>query len=362
MKEKKKKVIVAISGGVDSSVAALLMKEKGYAVMGVFMHFWKEETGGKIGEFENKCCSDAALFDARRVCRRLDIPFYAINFHDDFKNKIVDYFISEYASGQTPNPCIVCNQKIKIGGLIKKAKALGYDSVATGHYAGVKEKAGQYRLFKAKDEDKDQSYFLYRLGQEELSHLLLPLHGLKKSEVRKIAEKRGLPTAHKRESQEVCFIPEKSHNDFLKRHLKLVPGDIKTLDGKIIGRHQGLPLYTVGQRKGVEIGGTGPYYVVSADYETNSLYVVSQQNDAALFKKEFYIKDANWIGSKKIKFPFKCEAVIRYHHEPVKCEVGKTSENIYIVKLSKPARAVTPGQSAVFYSKNEVIGGGVINI
>jgi tRNA-uridine 2-sulfurtransferase len=361
MKEEKKKAIVAISGGVDSSVAALLMKQKGYDVMGVFMHFWKEETGEKLNEFENKCCSDAALFDARRVCRMLDIPFYTINFHDDFKDKIVDYFISEYGEGKTPNPCIVCNKKIKIGGLIKKAQELGYDYVATGHYAGLKEKSGEFRLFRAKDGDKDQSYFLYRLGQDELSHLLLPLQDLKKSEVRQIAEKNGLPTAQKRESQEVCFIPEKSHNEFLKRHLNLIPGDIKTSDGKIIGKHQGLPLYTIGQRKGVEIGGTGPYYVSCADYKTNTLFVVNELNDAALFKSEFYIKDINWIGGEKIKLPFGCEVVIRYHHEPIKCEVKEASGNGYSVKLIKPARAVTPGQSAVFYVNDEVIGGGIIS-
>lgn len=362
MEEKKKKVIVAVSGGVDSSVAALLMKEKGYDVMGVFMHFWKEETGEKQSEFENKCCSDAALFDARRVCQMLSIPFYTINFYDDFKEKVVDYFISEYGEGKTPNPCIVCNKRIKIGGLIRKARELGFDYVATGHYAGVKEKSGNFKLLKAKDKDKDQSYFLYRLGQEELSHLMLPLQDLKKSEVRMIAEKHGLPTAQKRESQEVCFIPEKSHNEFLKRHLKLAPGDIKTSDGKIIGKHLGLPLYTIGQRKGVEIGGTGPYYVSYADYQTNTLFVVSEQNDPALFKSEFFVQDTNWINVGKIKFPFQCEAVIRYHHEPIKCEVSIAGEDKYSVKLIKPARAVTPGQSAVFYVKDEVVGGGVINI
>jgi tRNA-specific 2-thiouridylase len=365
-KKKKKKVIVAMSGGVDSSVAAKLLKDQGYNVLGIFLYFWKEEKIGDF-EFENKCCSVKAYLDASRVCQKLGIRLYTLNFSREFKKDVVNNFLDEYKSGRTPNPCVLCNKLVKLGLLIKKAKQLGYDFVATGHYVRLKPEIQnpkskiQKKLLRAKDRLKDQSYFLYRLNQEELSHLIFPLGNFTKDEVRKMAEKFKLPVAKKKDSQEVCFIPEKSHNEFLKRNLKMKSGPIKTIDRKIIGKHQGLPLYTIGQRKGVEIGGIGPFYVAQTDYKTNTLYVVKNENDAFLFKKELIAKDINWILDKLPKPPLKCQAVIRYRHQPVQCKITKLKfNNRYKVKFSKPQRAVTSGQSVVFYKNEEVLGGGVI--
>lgn len=387
MEKNKKKAIVAMSGGVDSSVAAKLIKDQGYETMGIFLHFWKEP-GSEMAE--NKCCSTMAFMDARRVCLKAGIKLYTMNFSREFKKDIVDDFLSEYDIGNTPNPCVRCNKLVKIGLLIKRAKKLGYDYVATGHYVRIKEQRTKnkeqkivYKLYKAKDKQKDQSYFLWSLTQAQLKHLLFPLGDYKKTEVRVMAEKFNLPVAEKSESQEVCFIPEKSHNDFLKRHLKLKSGPIKLInttfikggegDFKKIGEHQGLPLYTIGQRRGVEIGGTGPYYVAKMDKKNNVLYVVSDANDPVLFKDKLEAKNINWIAGTEPKFPLKCEAVIRYRHEPVKCVVttligrGIYKSPLYakgvggiLVRFSKPQRAITSGQSVVFYKGDELIGGGII--
>lgn len=365
-----------MSGGVDSSVAAKLIQDQGYKTIGVFLHFWKEEG---IKQFENKCCSAKAFLDASRVCQRLGISLYTMNFSRVFKKEIVDDFISEYKRGNTPNPCARCNKLVKLGLLIERARKLGFDYVASGHYARsqkskVKSQKYIYKLYKAKDKEKDQSYFLYNLTQEQLKHLIFPLGDFKKEEVRKMARRFGLPVYAKKDSQEICFIPEKSHNEFLRRHIRMKPGVIKTLDGKVLGKHQGLPLYTIGQRKGVEIGGTGPYYVAKFDYRKNILYVVNDAHDKALYSDHLVARNVSWISGQAPKMPFSCQAVIRYHHKPVKCtitplikgdggilKVNKRvrSENL-LVKFSQPQRAITPGQSVVFYNGDEVLGGGII--
>ncbi len=355
---KKNKVLVAMSGGVDSSVAAQLLKNQGYDVAGIFLHFWKDESVGD--KAENRCCSLESMMDAKKVAAKVGIPLYTFDFSAPFKKAVVDNFLNEYAAGRTPNPCVICNKQIKIGRLIKYATRLGYDYVATGHYLNIKKAGRAYQLSKAKDKLKDQSYFLYTFSQTELSHLLFPLGEYKKPQVRKLAAKFGLMVESKAESQDICFLSG-PHNNFLKKYLKLTPGPIKILESGVeIGSHQGLPLYTIGQRRGIEIGGTGPYYAAKLDYRKNILYVVKNWDEEVLYKKSLLAKKVNWLDGQAPKKPFKCEAVIRYGHKPVKCLVSVKNDREYLVEFSKPQRAITSGQSVVFYDKQRVLGGGII--
>jgi len=359
-KKSKGKVLVAMSGGVDSSVAACLLKDAGYEVAGAFLHFWKDESAGH--KAENRCCSLESLLDAKAVAAKIGIPLYTFDYSAPFKEAVVDYFLGEYAAGRTPNPCVACNKKIKIGRLLKQARALGFDYLATGHYLSIKKAGRNMVLEKAKDKNKDQSYFLYTFSPEELKHLLFPLGGYKKPQVRKMAEKYGLSIASKPESQDICFLSG-DHNEFLKKYLKLVPGDIISADdGKKIGEHLGLPLYTIGQRRGL-VGGTGPYYVSGFDRKKNILYVVKEWNKPDLYLKSFTLIAANWLSGKTPKKSFKCQVVIRYGHKPVACRVlpDKNGKS-YLVEFNRPQRAVTPGQSAVFYDKFLVLGGGIISL
>jgi tRNA-specific 2-thiouridylase len=357
--KKKGKVLVAMSGGVDSSVAAQLLKNQGYEVAGVFLHFWKDESAGE--KAENRCCSLESLLDAKAVAGKIGIPLYTFNFSEPFKKAVVDNFLSEYEAGRTPNPCVVCNREIKIGRLLKQALALGYDYVATGHYLTIKKTGKKFALFKAKDKNKDQSYFLYTFKPEELKHLLFPLGGYIKPKVRKLAAKYDLKVAGKAESQDICFLSG-DHNNFLKKYLKLIPGDIRILEtNEKIGEHLGLPLYTIGQRRGL-VGGTGPYYVAKFDYQKNILYVVKNWNENILYKTELVAQKVNWLSGEGPKKALKCEAVIRYGHKAVKCTVIVKNKSDYLVKFNKPQRAITPGQSVVFYNKQQVLGGGVIAV
>ncbi|PKM91502.1 tRNA 2-thiouridine(34) synthase MnmA [Candidatus Falkowbacteria bacterium HGW-Falkowbacteria-1] len=364
MEKKKKKVLVAISGGVDSAVSAKLLIDQRYDVSGIFLNFWKEPGTNSV---ENKCCSLEAQMDAKKVCLDLGVPFYTFNFSSKFKKEVVDNFLNEYQIGRTPNPCVICNKKIKIGGLIDYALSLGFDYLATGHYVGVEKDGKNFKMLKGVDKDKDQSYFLYTLNQKQLKHLIFPLGKWKKPAVRKFAKKSGLLVASKNDSQEICFISGKRHNDFLKKYLKLKPGNIRLWpEGKIISQHQGLPLYTIGQRRGVEIGGTGPYYAAKFDYKNNDLYVVKNFDDPILYGKEMALQDVNWINknlatSMKKGEPVKTKVVIRYRHKPVSCLLSYNKTNdVYKVKFFKKQRSITPGQSAVFYNGKEVLGGGII--
>ncbi|MDI3496047.1 MAG: tRNA-uridine 2-sulfurtransferase [Patescibacteria group bacterium] len=357
-KNKKKKVLVGMSGGVDSSVAAKLLVDLGYEVAGVFLNFWKDDNPRAN---ENRCCSLESLLDAKKVAAKIGIPLYTLDFSQPFKEQVVDNFLHEYAAGRTPNPCVVCNKQIKIGKLIKTAQALGFDYVATGHYINLQKKNGFFQLLRAKDQTKDQSYFLYTFTQDELSHLLFPLGKYKKSEVRKLAAKYQLGVESKAESQDICFLSG-SHNNFLKKYLKLEGGEIVSVDedNKVIGHHQGLPLYTIGQRRGIEIGGTGPYYVSGFDYKKNILYVVKTWNQSILYKDNLIALNVNWLKGTPIKRKIICEAMIRYGHRAEKCEVIPQTSKKYLVKFQKPQRAITPGQSVVFYNKDQVLGGGII--
>ncbi len=355
------KAVIAISGGVDSSAAAFLLQKRGLEVIGMFM---------KLGVDQNN--NEAT---ARRVCQKLGIRFYPVNFASQFKKEVIDYFLDSYAQGLTPNPCVKCNKIIKFGFLLEQVREIGADFLATGHYvknAKCKMQNAKfiYKLYRGKDKDKDQSYFLYNLTQEQLARVLFPLGDYTKAEVKKIADKAGLPYL-KKESQDVCFLAgdtirqaQARHNDFLKKHLNLKFGKIKTIDGKIVGEHQGLPFYTIGQRRGVEIGGVGPFYVARCDYKTNTLYVVSDRDDPVLYSDKLIAKNVNWIVGKEPNLPLQCEAVIRYRHKPVKCVVYKPPSGFkshsVAVKFTKPQRAITLGQSVVFYKGDEVLGGGVI--
>lgn len=356
-KQKKLKILVAMSGGVDSSVAAQLLKNQGHEVAGVFLHFWKDESLGE--KAENRCCSLESLLDAKSVAGKIGIPLYTFNYSESFKKAVVDNFLSEYKNGQTPNPCVVCNREVKIGRLLKQARALGFDYVATGHYLKIKKIGRQIKLFKAKDKNKDQSYFLYTFKPEELKHLLFPLGNYTKPQVRKLAEKFKLKVAAKPESQDICFLSG-DHNNFLKKYLKLQAGDIRLLEtNEKIGEHSGLPLYTIGQRRGL-VGGTGPYYVAKFDYAKNTLLVVKNWNEAILYQPGLIANNVNWLSGRILKKSLKCEAVIRYGHPAVKCTVTPKDKQKYLVKFNKPQRAITPGQSIVFYHQAQVLGGGII--
>jgi tRNA-uridine 2-sulfurtransferase len=357
-KEAKKRVIVGLSAGVDSSAAAALLKKQGYDVVAVFMHFWKEP--GQDVLRENKCCSTESQQDARKIAQILDIPLYTANVAKEFKKEVVDYFLEETKAGRTPNPCVVCNERIKFNFLFKKMLEMDADYVATGHYAEIKEIGGKYHLYTSCDEEKDQTYFLYSLSQKQLSRILFPVGKYKKTEIRKMAQKDDLPVFNKDDSQGLCFTPEKSPREFIKRNLKLSSGDVVSTKGKKIGTHEGLELYTVGQRKGINIGGTGPYYVVSRDFKKNQLIVTNDENDPAIHKKTMLVEIKNWIAGEP-EFPREINVKIRYRHPLVRAIIKKNKGHICEVEFKEPQKAVTPGQSAVFYTDDkEVLGGGII--
>lgn len=361
--------MVAMSGGVDSSVAAALLKNQGYDVVGVFMRFWSESPKDNISldDFVNRCCSLESERAARSVAEIIGIPFYSINVVQEFKKAIVDHFLREYGRGVTPNPCVVCNKEIKFKFLIEKAKSMGADLVATGHYARRGRVAGRgsqtagYKLLKAKDRNKDQSYFLYNITQFQLVSYLFPIGDYLKPEVRKLAKKFKLPTWDRRESQEICFISDNDIKRFLSEYLHLKPGNIADVSGKIIGTHKGLALFTIGQRQGLGIGGGKPYYVVKLNRKKNQLVVTSNPKDSLLFRNNLTVKNVNWISGKKPKLPLQCLATVRYRHKPEKAMVTQKLKK-YRVDFAKPQRAVTSGQSVVFYQGQEVLGGGVIGL
>jgi tRNA-specific 2-thiouridylase len=340
-----KKVIIAMSGGVDSSVAAVLLKEAGFDVVGIMARFWKE---GKSSDF----AKSEKL--AKQVAKKIGIPFYVVNLEKEFKNGVVESFIKEYKNGKTPNPCVVCNKEIKFGILMQKVFKMKADFFATGHYARIENNKSLPCLFKAKDEKKDQSYFLWQLSQKNLDKILFPIGGYKKTEVRNIAKEFDLPTAQSPESQEVCFISGPTNN-FLKKYLKTKPGKIIDKNKKVLGNHNGLWFYTIGQRKGLEIA-QGPWYVAEKDFKKNILIVSKDQKD--LLKKELIAKDVNWILPQKL--PINAEVKIRYKSNFAKAKIIKINSKKIKIIFNKPQKAITSGQSVVFYDKNKLLGGGII--
>lgn len=359
---KKIKVAVGMSGGVDSSVAAALLKQQGYDVVGVFMRFWSDPTyENDQNRVTNKCCSVEAMMDARRVAAILDIPLVTLNLTSRFKEYIVDNFLEAYESGKTPNPCVVCNQFIKIGYFLDQARELGCDYIATGHYVKKVENAdGSADLYIPKDEHKDQTYFLYRLSQEVVKHSLFPLGDFEKTEVRAMAEKLGLPVAKKKESFEISFVPDADHNDFLKRWVKMKPGDVLDTDGKIIGRHDGLPLYTIGQRKGLNLDHNGPWYVVAKKHLENQLIATNNKDYPGLFAYEIIIEQINWLNREPLEGE-KYTVKLRHMQKPVGATVKKISEKEFKLIFNEGQRAVTAGQSAVIYQNGRLVGGGIIS-
>jgi tRNA-specific 2-thiouridylase len=340
-----KKVVVAMSGGVDSAVAAALLKKEGFDLVGVFIKFWAEKD--KSGCVKNRCCTPESERRARLIAEKLKIPFYVLSFEKEFKKKVVDYFLKNSKIGLTPNPCVICNKEIKFGLLFKKAMSLDADYIATGHYARLKKG----KLLKAKDKNKDQSYFLWKLDQKVLKKTLFPVGDYLKPEIRELAKKFKLLVSDIPESQEICFI-QTSISNFLLKYLKLKPGQIVDSKAKVLGRHQGLALYTIGQRKGIGLAG-GPYYVLDKDVKRNSLIVTKNEKD--LYKKELSFRKASWVSGKEPKLPLKVMVKIRYRHKPGSAILKKNK-----IIFSKPQRAVTPGQSVVFYQGQELIGGAII--
>ena len=349
------KVVVAMSGGVDSSVAAALLKQQGHEVIGMMLRLWSEP--GK--EDSNRCCTPDSMAQARRVAAKLDIPFYVVDAKNVFRETVVQYFLDGYARGETPNPCLLCNRQIRWTFLLDHALALGADFMATGHYVRRKEEDGKIVLLRAVDPSKDQSYVLHVLTQDKLRRALFPVGEYPKTEIRRIAEPFGLPTASRPDSQDLCFLAGEDYRGFLQRNAAemLRPGEIVTRDGQVVGHHNGLPNYTIGQRKGLGVASPVPLYVLGKDAATNTVIVGAQDE---LGMSELTTKDVNWIRGEAPTEPFRAEVKIRYTARPAWAWITPLSGGQTRVQFDAPARDVTAGQAAVFYVEEEVLGGGII--
>ena len=355
----KKSVLVAMSGGVDSSVAAALLIEQGYEVTGVTMKLWQDEEDRKVTE--GGCCSLEAVEDARRVADILSIPYYVVNFSREFKNSVIDYFIDEYSKGYTPNPCIACNREIKFDLLLKKAVAMGIDYIATGHYAQIEydQKVGRWLLKRSETSLKDQTYALYNMSQYQLEHTLFPIGAYpQKDKIREIAAGLGLRVANKPDSQEICFVDD-DYGEYIenKRPGISKPGNLVDMSGNVLGKHKGIIHYTVGQRKGLGIALGKPAYVVEVRSKTNEV-VIGDQED--IFSNELIARDINLIAIESIKSEMKVKAKIRYSAKEAEAYVRRLEGNKVLIKFEQKQRAITPGQAVVFYNANTVVGGGII--
>lgn len=354
-----KTVVVGMSGGVDSSVAAYLLKEQGYNVIGVTMHIWQQEDPSVI-EDNGGCCGLTAVDDARRVCDMLSIPHYVMNFKDIFKDTVIENFVSEYICGRTPNPCIRCNRYVKWEALLKRSLEIGADYIATGHYARiVKLDNGRYAITKSATDKKDQTYALYNLTQEQLSRTLFPVGDYEKEEIRKIAEKIGLLVAHKKDSQDICFVPDGDYGKFVEESgVKLPePGEFVDKSGKVYGIHKGIHHYTIGQRKGLGISAETPLYVCDIDVENN--HVVLGQNED-VFTNSLICSSLNYMGVEKFSDGDVISAKIRYSAKEAECRVTNLENGMLRCDFLSKVRAVTPGQAVVFYNGDIVLGGGII--
>ncbi|UCH38969.1 MAG: tRNA 2-thiouridine(34) synthase MnmA [Gammaproteobacteria bacterium] len=353
------KIIVGMSGGVDSSVSAYLLLQQGYQVEGLFMKNWEED------DTEEYCSASVDLADAQQVCDRLGIPLHTVNFSGEYWDNVFEYFLHEYRIGRTPNPDIMCNREIKFKAFLDHAQMLGAERIATGHYVRVRRRGEYFELLRGLDQNKDQSYFLYALDQRQIGHALFPVGELDKSAVRDIARQQGFQVAAKKDSTGICFIGERKFRDFLQRFIPAQPGEIVTIDGTVIGEHSGLMYYTIGQRQGLGIGGTDsgsdePWYVVDKRLQQNQLVVAQGLNHPLLFHSHCRITDLHWIAQPVEQAGFACSAKIRYRQQDSACRLVEIDGASAVVAFEQKQRAITPGQALVFYLAEQCLGGGVI--
>ena len=354
-----KRVIAGISGGVDSAVAALRLLQQGYDVEGLFMKNWEED------DTADYCSAEEDLADAQSVCNQLGIPLHTVNFSSEYWDRVFKHFLDEYRAGRTPNPDILCNKEIKFRAFLDHARDLGADFIATGHYAKRIDNDDCHHLSKALDQNKDQTYFLYTLGQEQLEHVLFPLGDLDNPAIRKLARDNGFTNSDKKDSTGICFIGERNFREFLSRYLPAQPGDIVTIENEVIGKHDGLMYYTLGQRQGLGIGGrkdadTQPWFVVEKDLDNNRLVVVQGGEHPRLYKTALHARQLNWVCGKAPEAPFRCSAKTRYRQTEQVCIITDITGDQLTVHFDEPQRAITPGQSVVFYDELHCLGGGVI--
>ena len=357
MKEPKDtRVVVGMSGGVDSSVAAYLLKQQGYDVIGIFMKNWDDTD-------ENGVCTATEDYnDVIAVCNQIGIPYYGVNFEKQYWNKVFTYFLDEYKAGRTPNPDVMCNKEIKFKAFLEHAMNLGADYLATGHYARVEFRDGEYKMLRGIDENKDQTYFLNQLSQEQISKVMFPIGDIKKSKVREIALEAGLATAKKKDSTGICFIGERNFKTFLSQYLPAQPGNMETFDGEVVGKHDGLMYYTIGQRHGLGIGGAGePWFVIGKDLKKNVLIVGQGFHNEKLYSTSIMATDISWVSNNEMPTSFECTAKFRYRQPDNAVTVQLVDGHKAKVTFHEPIRAVTPGQAVVFYHEDECLGGGTID-